>query len=416
VERPIGEIVARRRWIMSRPSWKALPVLLAASCVSSGSTEDDVGRVRVALAVTPADVLCIRIVAEGSRRVTRLFDVAPGQTPALSMQGLPLGAVTFSGDAFDVACGRIGDVEPAWLADPVTATLVRGVVASVTITMRRNGRATVGVDFEEEPDGAAPADDAPVIPPADAPPDVSQQTDVPVTPPDAAADVPEQEDAATEGDAPFAADTATAEAGCKPNGATCAYPPTGPGECCGGGCIPSGTGGGFCVCRVLDQLCGGPSVDFCCPGTFCRTRLGGTSNKCYATQCALIGEACHMAGAPGQFDTCCSGSRCIASNTGPALTRCCGNTGPGLGASCTTDSDCCPEGQCDPQSSRCCLSLGQYCGGPNGPNCCPGSHCDLGPGRASYCLTGCAQSDEGCFRDADCCSGNRCANGTCTPG
>jgi hypothetical protein len=38
---------------------------------------------------------------------------------------------------------------PYWVADPVEATLVPGLVASVTLTMHRNGQAAVGVDFAE---------------------------------------------------------------------------------------------------------------------------------------------------------------------------------------------------------------------------------------------------------------------------
>ena len=61
-----------------------------------------------------------------------------------------MGDVVFSGAAYGDPCGIIfsGSV-PSWLADPVTASVSPGPVATnVTLTFRGAGNANVGVDFE----------------------------------------------------------------------------------------------------------------------------------------------------------------------------------------------------------------------------------------------------------------------------
>jgi hypothetical protein len=117
------------------------------------------GTAAIALMATPADVACVKLVAQGSSTVKQSFDVMPGVPVQLNMRGLPLGMVVFSGEAFASACATVGAGTPTWTADPVAATLVAAVTAQLTLTMRRPGRATISVDFESGPD--AGASDAP---------------------------------------------------------------------------------------------------------------------------------------------------------------------------------------------------------------------------------------------------------------
>jgi hypothetical protein len=110
-----------------------------------------VGVVMVAITAAPADVSCVQIRAEGTRTVTRSFDVTPGASTVLKMNGLPLGALTFSGQAFASTCaGVTAASDPTWVADAVATTVVAGVVGSVTLTMRRNGNVNVSVDFVDD--------------------------------------------------------------------------------------------------------------------------------------------------------------------------------------------------------------------------------------------------------------------------
>src|SRR5262245_2036939 len=85
-----------------------LAAALQAGCGSRGS-QDDVGSVRVAITMVPADVGCIALTATGTARTaSRQFDVAPGASSVLTMPGVPTGSVVFSGQAFAGACAAVG--------------------------------------------------------------------------------------------------------------------------------------------------------------------------------------------------------------------------------------------------------------------------------------------------------------------
>jgi hypothetical protein len=115
--------------------------------------EEPTGRAVVALTSVPMDVLCVRVSATGlTRSGGKDFDVAAGQSSArLALSGLPLGLVTFSAEAFSTACAAVatGDV-PDWISDPVDATLRRGQVAQVALSMKRNGRSGISIDFPDD--------------------------------------------------------------------------------------------------------------------------------------------------------------------------------------------------------------------------------------------------------------------------
>ncbi len=129
------------------------PFVAMAACSSNGqdgSSDGVMGQARISIQEVPQDVQCVQIVAAGSVSTSRSFDVVPGEGSVFTLNGLPLGEVSFSGEAFPTACAQLGDGAAAWVADPVVATLVAGVVADVALTMHRNGQAAVAVDFVGE--------------------------------------------------------------------------------------------------------------------------------------------------------------------------------------------------------------------------------------------------------------------------
>jgi hypothetical protein len=131
--------------------------LSAAACTGDGSDSPNVGAAVLALTQAPAEVRCVRITAVGTRSVVRSFDTAGGQSTQFEMNGLPLGLVTFSGEAFDSACAMVTGMSVAgWVSDPVPVTITTGNKPTVMLTMRRNGRASVTVDFADETNCAMP--------------------------------------------------------------------------------------------------------------------------------------------------------------------------------------------------------------------------------------------------------------------
>jgi hypothetical protein len=132
-------------------NWALLGALVACSSNGqAGSSDGPVGQARISIQEVPQDVLCVQIVAAGSANTSRPFDVVPGEGSVFTLNGLPLGEVSFSGEAFPTACAQLADGAATWVADPVVATLLAGVVADVALTMHRNGQAAVAVDFVGE--------------------------------------------------------------------------------------------------------------------------------------------------------------------------------------------------------------------------------------------------------------------------
>src|SRR5262249_24110055 len=124
---------------------------LVVSCVGPGSSGDaDLpGKAVVALTGVPADVSCVQITAVGSRTVTRSFPATAGGNGMLPMPGLPVGQVSFTAQAFDVACNAVGaDSVPTWISDaPFVATIGVKPPVLVTLNLIHNGNATVAIGF-----------------------------------------------------------------------------------------------------------------------------------------------------------------------------------------------------------------------------------------------------------------------------
>jgi hypothetical protein len=135
--------------------WVSTPfaAMFPMACSPTLSGEDDVGVARIALSQAPTDVRCLEITAQGIREVVKRFDIIPATNATFELAGLPLGDVQFNGNAFQDACADSSPASmppPTWVADPVAATIVKGVVAQVALIMRRSGRASISVDFSDD--------------------------------------------------------------------------------------------------------------------------------------------------------------------------------------------------------------------------------------------------------------------------
>lgn len=132
----------------------ALGLLGAAACGTQSpndtASEEAVGEIDVALTNAPSDVSCVRVSVVGSRTDVRKFDLAAGKKASFTLTGLPVGNVSVSADAFPLACNKVvSGVEATWYSESVGAKLKAGIVEHVALSMIHNGKASVGVDFNE---------------------------------------------------------------------------------------------------------------------------------------------------------------------------------------------------------------------------------------------------------------------------
>ena len=144
-----------------------LLVLALAACERTQETEEPTGRVMLSITSAPADAACLRITAKGATTAVRLVPLMTGMSTVFPLEGLPLGPVDFTGEAFPVGCGMVGvNTSPTYVSEAVRVTLMDGETVNVAIVLRRPGRAVVSVDFPdagqggELPIGAACASDA----------------------------------------------------------------------------------------------------------------------------------------------------------------------------------------------------------------------------------------------------------------
>lgn len=121
--------------------------------------ETESGEAMLSLATIPEGVACIRVTVAGEFRTTvKDFDVVPGDSLVQSLSGLPVGDVVFSANAYSQVCTSLSkSTVPTWLSDEKDVTLVQGKSSSVTLTLYKNGRAKVTVDFGDQEDGGTDA-------------------------------------------------------------------------------------------------------------------------------------------------------------------------------------------------------------------------------------------------------------------
>jgi hypothetical protein len=131
-------------------------IALCAGCGLYGAEpaagQGGVEQVLLKIAVIPGDVQCVRLTAEGAgRSVVRELPVSSGTELKESLSGLPIGTVTFLGEAFSAACTSVTKTTvAAWASAPVETSIVLGRLTTVELVMVRNGRANVEVTFTEE--------------------------------------------------------------------------------------------------------------------------------------------------------------------------------------------------------------------------------------------------------------------------
>jgi len=128
-----------------------LCTLLGACQAASPPPEE--AQALLTIATVPPDVACVRITAAGpGRTVVRELGVSPGATISESFSGLPLGTVAFKGEAFSPDCESVTKTTvPGWASEPETVAIVLGKLTTVALTLNRNGRGKVTVDFNDEP-------------------------------------------------------------------------------------------------------------------------------------------------------------------------------------------------------------------------------------------------------------------------
>lgn len=118
--------------------------------INKDGAEEAVGEIDVALTNAPSDVSCVRVSVVGARTDVRKFDLETGKKASFSLSGLPVGVVSVSADAFPVACNKVlTGAAPSWISEVVGAKIKAGIVTHVALAMIHNGKASVGIDFNE---------------------------------------------------------------------------------------------------------------------------------------------------------------------------------------------------------------------------------------------------------------------------
>ncbi len=124
--------------------------LSGCSSAQKSAPEGSTGEINIQLTNVPADAGCLRVTVQGSRSSTGLFDLTPGSAASFKMARLPVGVATVTGDAFAAKCANIAGSEPIFVTEaPVSVRIDPSDVANVLLKLIRNGRLSIGVDFEK---------------------------------------------------------------------------------------------------------------------------------------------------------------------------------------------------------------------------------------------------------------------------
>ncbi len=374
----------------------ALLALGAVGCSNAPLDREDVGEVRVGLAVVPDDVSCIQVVAVGPQRsALRSFNVAATNSSIfLKVTGLPLGAISFSASAYSQGCAVVtNNTAASWLSDAVLASVAAGRVGDVLLSMHRNGATNIVIDFPGE--ATCTADGNACLAAAEccnASCSAGKCQPPPVCKPDGqACDVAAECCTAACSSrhlcGPEPGPTCqTLGLACKRNSQCCDGL-----SCLAGACVPTPP-----LCLPIAFSC--TSKDECCP-------LHGCVNGTCSPICEPPLSPCFS------DDNCCSGLVCRVGTCVPNLPA---PVCKPDGQACTGAAECCAgsclsQGRCGTQST--CKSLSNAC--RVNADCCGGLACLAGlcVSRPSICLPplySCVSKDE-------CCPLHGCVSGTCSP-
>jgi hypothetical protein len=113
------------------------------------------GQAMLSVGTIPENVSCVIVTVTGEfRSAEQGFDVVPGDTLSQALTGLPVGSVVFAANAYSRACAEVSkSTSPMWISEEKTVNLVQGKSSSVTLTLIKNGRAKVTVEFADQEDG-----------------------------------------------------------------------------------------------------------------------------------------------------------------------------------------------------------------------------------------------------------------------
>jgi hypothetical protein len=136
-----------------------LPGLSVMGCDEGNPDATETGQALLSLGTIPDGVACVRVTAAGEfRQVVTDYDVTAGSALSETLSGLPVGRIAFSANAYAQACASATkSTTPMWLSEEKLVTIAQGKSTSVTLTLYKNGRAKVTVEFADQEDGGSDA-------------------------------------------------------------------------------------------------------------------------------------------------------------------------------------------------------------------------------------------------------------------
>jgi len=126
------------------------PVACVGPNPATGSSEEPVGMVALALTNVPTDARCLRLSSDvAGRRTALLANLTPGAASFNTIfGGLPIGSQSVWADIFNTACTSVTSATVAtWISDPVAVVTTTTGMPNITLIVRRPGSVGVGVDF-----------------------------------------------------------------------------------------------------------------------------------------------------------------------------------------------------------------------------------------------------------------------------
>lgn len=137
------------KWLLSA----ALSSVALAGCSDAGTPSEgteETGSLSLQLTRVPANAACLQIDINGSRSVTRRIDLSPTEQDTMQLDGLPIGQLSVSGQAYASACNAVlPTAVPSYAVEKAIVAEVRpGVVTSIVLNLLANGRAGIEAEFE----------------------------------------------------------------------------------------------------------------------------------------------------------------------------------------------------------------------------------------------------------------------------